>query len=336
VKKKILIPLKFLITGLILWWVFHKNGKEKLIQIGQTIQTANPGYLALGLLMYFSVLALGICRWQLLLRAQGIHLSAFRAIWLTAAGTFFNTFLPGATGGDVLKAWYVSQAAPTKKAHAILSIVVDRGIGLFGLLILAGTSVLLYSSVLFRIPETKPIAIFVLATLASLIIVIFMLFQRKRFIAWPIAQWIWKWMPAKELFKKLAESIDLYETHPFALSGALAISISVHCVIVLAAYFIGQAIHLQGVGILQYYVYCPLINAFAAIPATPGGLGLREKAFQFFFSLDKVPEAQSLALSLLFYAGTLIVGILCGIVYTVTKPEGTPIPKEASVVDLQV
>ena len=87
------------------------------------------------------------------------------------------------------------------------------------------------------------------------------------------------------------------------------------------AWAIGHAIEVQGVGLTDYFIYCPLINAFAALPITVGGLGLREGAFKFFFTdILHVPAAQAVALSLLCYGTNVVVSLLCGIFYMTGKP----------------
>jgi hypothetical protein len=50
-------------------------------------------------------------------------------------GTFYNTFLPGAIGGDVVKAMFIAKGQATRKASAVSTVIADRMLGLFGLLV---------------------------------------------------------------------------------------------------------------------------------------------------------------------------------------------------------
>jgi hypothetical protein len=61
---------------------------------------------------------------------------------------FFNSFLLGSVGGDVLKAYYVARETHHKKTEAIITVVVDRIIGLFSMLILACIMMLLNTELL--------------------------------------------------------------------------------------------------------------------------------------------------------------------------------------------
>ena len=50
-------------------------------------------------------------------------------------GVFYNTFLPGSVGGDLLKAYFIAKEHPERKARAIATVIADRALGLFGLIL---------------------------------------------------------------------------------------------------------------------------------------------------------------------------------------------------------
>ncbi len=76
-------------------------------------------------------------RWWLLLRTQGIRINIWAAIRLHFLGLFYNNAMPGSVGGDLIRAWYVTKHTE-KKFEAVLSIFVDRFVGLLSSLIMAG------------------------------------------------------------------------------------------------------------------------------------------------------------------------------------------------------
>src|SRR5205823_13620532 len=78
-------------------------------------------------------------RWHLLLRAVDIRIGAARAFVINMVGAFWNTFLPGSTGGDAIKAFFAAKNAPGHRTRAVMSVIVDRAIGLMALIILGGT-----------------------------------------------------------------------------------------------------------------------------------------------------------------------------------------------------
>lgn len=320
-KKYLLIVAKLIITTLVFWWVIHKLGDEGLNKLWVNIQSAQPLGLCFAMMAFLFGMSLGICRWWFLLRAQGIHFSFYQTTWICAVGLFFNAFLIGATGGDVLKAWYAAEAARDRKPHAVLSVLVDRVIGFVGLFLLATLLVISNLQTLLNHDKTRPLAYLVIGSLATAMIAIALTTQRHRIASQSWWKYVWQYIPGKRILVILSESYDLYGKHPRTLLLALILSIGVHASMVVAIWFIGGAIRIENVGLENYFVYCPLINAFAAIPITISGLGLREEAFKFFFSMRGVPDDQAVALSLLFYATSLIVSLACGILYMMGNQE---------------
>ena len=76
-------------------------------------------------------------RWWRLLAAAGCPTTLFNAVRLTFVGLFFNLVMPGLTGGDLVKAVAVARENPDRKAGAVMSIAVDRLLGLFVLALVA-------------------------------------------------------------------------------------------------------------------------------------------------------------------------------------------------------
>jgi len=71
---------------------------------------------------------LGILRWQLILHVQGLEVKFSRLFSISFIGLFFNAFMLGSTGGDVVKAWYVAHETHHKKAEAIATVVVETSV----------------------------------------------------------------------------------------------------------------------------------------------------------------------------------------------------------------
>src|SRR5262249_13835966 len=77
-------------------------------------------------------LLLTFVRWYVLVRAQGLPFKLSDALRLGMAGFFFNSFLPGAVGGDILKAMFLAREQ-SRRAVAVATVVMDRVIGLWAL-----------------------------------------------------------------------------------------------------------------------------------------------------------------------------------------------------------
>src|SRR5207248_7340478 len=94
-------------------------------------------------------------RWQILLRVQKIRISFPRIAGLFFIGMFYNQFLPGGTGGDIIKSYLLLKETPDKKAGALLAVVFDRLIGLVALVAITVTLISLRFDILSKTPETR-------------------------------------------------------------------------------------------------------------------------------------------------------------------------------------
>src|SRR2546429_1255676 len=93
--------------------------------------------LLLSLVFMGATLVLGVFRWRMVVRVHGIDLSLGRATEISLVAHFFNSFLLGSTGGDLLKAYYAARETHHKKMEAVVTVVVDRLLGLFAMLLFA-------------------------------------------------------------------------------------------------------------------------------------------------------------------------------------------------------
>ena len=152
-KKHILTIIQLLITVALLWWIFRNPDQNK--KLLAALDTANlwwflPGLVAIGL-----ALLIQVERWLILLRVQGIVVSFSRALRIVLVGMFFNLFLIGATGGDIVKIFLILREAPQKKAGALLSVFIDRIVGLLALAAISAAMIFFHWDTLISHEFTK-------------------------------------------------------------------------------------------------------------------------------------------------------------------------------------
>ncbi len=123
---------KYLIAVALLAFVVGMNwtALNKLFR-----QPPQLDYLALAGVILVTVTAIQFYRWYLLVRALGLPFRVYDALRLGLVGLFYNTFLPGSVGGDVVKAVFIARGHPERKAAAVATVIADRLIGLFGLIL---------------------------------------------------------------------------------------------------------------------------------------------------------------------------------------------------------
>ncbi|MDD9951506.1 MAG: lysylphosphatidylglycerol synthase transmembrane domain-containing protein [Zetaproteobacteria bacterium] len=134
--------LKILITALLIAWLVNDDrlNLESVRFIWQ-----NPSILSMTLIVwFFGNLVLCGYRWISLIEALGLKVKLAVGMKLTAIGLLFNTIMPGAVGGDLVKALYVCRGhSATKRTAVLYSIFLDRVLGLYALLTIGTIGVLL-------------------------------------------------------------------------------------------------------------------------------------------------------------------------------------------------
>ncbi len=103
--------------------------------LATAIMQSRPAILLASLALFAPVSLIQSLRFLWLLRAQEIYISYWESIKLCYAGNFLNFVAIGTTGGDVVKAYYLTLHTE-HKTEAVTSVFLDRVAGLAGLLAL--------------------------------------------------------------------------------------------------------------------------------------------------------------------------------------------------------
>ncbi|MEK7487104.1 MAG: lysylphosphatidylglycerol synthase transmembrane domain-containing protein [Planctomycetota bacterium] len=209
-------------------------------------------------------------RWHFLLKAGDIDCSFWNAFRLTSIGVFFNAFLPGSTGGDLAKAFFIVGETEKYRQRAVLTVVIDRIIGLVGLLLLA------CGLVTFHFQQFRSIGIILYCLLAGLLLGTFLAFNSwlRDFIR--LEQWITK-IPLGTLLKKLDEDFLHFRKSGKIFGIGLLLSMGNHFLMMSGCYLIGSSLG-DPLSFKHYLVLLAVGNIIISIPVfpVPGGLGVRE------------------------------------------------------------
>ena len=124
-----LVVLAFSLLGLVIW-----QNKEKIREVFS--RPLDLKLLALALAVYFVAMIGTFVRWYFLVRVIEPRFKFSATVLLGFIGMVFNLVIPGAVGGDLIKAAYLVRMR-IRKTQAVASMVIDRILGLLGLFILA-------------------------------------------------------------------------------------------------------------------------------------------------------------------------------------------------------
>jgi uncharacterized membrane protein YbhN (UPF0104 family) len=266
-----------------------------------------------------SLLIVGLAiRWHIFLRQQALIFPLRTTLVLTWAGQFFNSVLPGSTGGDFVKIFRVCQIAPDRKAPAVATVFADRLSALVALAVLAGVGFMVEPAplrmVFARQPPSGALLILALGLLAAVAASGWFVFRRYR---------------ETRLIGRLVRTVAAAKNNLRLTAGsltALALAFGLHLLNFFVFYCFARALGLT-ITYAQMLLMMPVLLFVVMLPVTINGHGLRELLLIGYFTHFGVtaaahPQAavQELAvgLSLLTVANDLLWSAPGGLLYFAT------------------
>ncbi len=270
-KKLLVTILQLSVTIGVLYWVYHDPNRRA--QMVQALRNAEYRWVVMGVLAYGLVEGAAAFRWHVLLKVQQIHLSAPRLAGLFFIGLFYNQFLPGGTGGDIIKSYYLLQETPDRKAGALLAVVFDRFIGLVALVAITATLITLRYDFLSQKPETRNLLwllLILLGASVTFLVATFIISGFKLFHFLPAH------FPGRDKLIEIFAAYHLYAHHWRATLVAFGASIVAHLATFTTFLFAAYALGVR-VPLLDFFAVMPVERTISALPISFAGIGLREK-----------------------------------------------------------
>ncbi len=281
-------------------------------EFGQIVRQTDARWLWLAGLSYGGVVGISIVRWHLLLEVAGAAVGWGRTAQLSLAGLFFNSVLPGMMGGDVMRAYWAAQDAPKARAAAVVSILLERVLGLTATVSVGAALILPHWSDLTDHPVTRAGA-YAFLIVAGILFVLLLILGHPASGKILTGQALVGW---RKVAGEGAEACHICLTHPVGAGAGLGLSVLAQLLLVALFYSVSQAMGLA-VGFWQLASVLPMVAMITVLPITWNGLGLREAAFVTFLGTFGIATAQSVAISLTGFAVILAWNLLGGVVYLV-------------------
>ncbi|HEY3593009.1 MAG TPA: lysylphosphatidylglycerol synthase transmembrane domain-containing protein, partial [Polyangiaceae bacterium] len=277
-------------------------------------------WLLFAFLLFGPPLFMMAVRWWILLAASGIDVPFFTLVRLHYLGFFFNTFMPGGAGGDVIKAVYLTRHCQ-KKAEAATIVVVDRVVGLMGLLALAGAVVIVQPAM--RKGVAAPIAALAIAMTMG-----FALFFSPGFRKVVRYEALLMRLPRAEVLARIDAALYGLRHRAGALAAALGLTVILQLLEVIAVSFAGRSLSLDHARFSHYLAFVPIGYVVNALPISFGGVGLMEGAFLALFR-DAGAATATQGFMLGVVARLLVIGWgLLGAVSALFPPDGSRMSPE--------
>jgi uncharacterized protein (TIRG00374 family) len=316
-KRVLLTIFQLAVTIAILIWVFHNP--DKRAQMKAALSVAEYGWILGAIVAYGIVEISAAFRWHILLKVQGIRLSAARVSGLFLIGMFYNQFLPGGTGGDIIKTYLLFKETHDRKAGGLLAVIFDRLIGLVALVTITSVLTTMRFQWLAQTPQTRGFLWFLLVALGSSILALVTSFVISGF---NLANRLPENFPGREKIIETSIAYHLYARHWRATLIAFGASVVAHLATFATFLCVAYALR-ANVALIDFFAVMPIERTISALPISFGGAGWREVVLQIMLTnLCGVPAGVA---NLIGSLGFLVILICCapgGIVYFFYKPSG--------------
>lgn len=269
---------------------------DKQLGIASVVRSLDGSRALLALLIFLPVPLLQSLRLVWMLAIQEVPLTYFTSVKLSFVGNFFNFALPGTTGGDLIKAYYLTQYTH-RKTEAVTTIFLDRMVGLLGLLVLAGSMIL----VQWNNPQVGQWSL-MLATIVVLLGIGATVVLSSRVRRGLRLRELAEQLPAGPHLVRVGRAMVAMGRHKVYVAGCLGLTLSLQLCVFISAIVMARALGMDG-GFFHYLMFLPIGFMLASLPiAPPQGFGVMEWAFVEFFTgsgfMNHASQALALALAL--------------------------------------
>jgi len=216
-------------------------------------------------------------RWQLLLAVQGIRITFLESLRLTYIGAFFNNWMPGATGGDFVKAYYIARRTH-RKAEAVTIVFLDRLVGLVAVGVMGAAAVIATLGDpdvrVARLVDTAFLGVVLLAG-----VLFYSRLARRLLLSARLFDKLTRW----PLIARIDRALFIYRYHKRKVALSVLYSWCAQIAGVFAVWWLAAGLGSRAFW-YHYFLIMPVIwIAWALIPV-PGGFGVVETLMQKLFT----------------------------------------------------
>ncbi|UCG17595.1 MAG: flippase-like domain-containing protein [Phycisphaerales bacterium] len=281
------------------------------------LRHARKVHLLWAIIIFSPVPFLQSLRFLMMFRAQDIRLSFWECTKLCFAGNFLNFVALGTTGGDLVKAYYVCLHTD-RRTEAVTTILLDRIVGLTGLVALVGLTILLFAHDARLDAFGSVSAFFLVAVVAGSTLLVSEQARRlvHRIVPRPLPNRApddsddgppsTSSLPSRAVASLASHARRVDQTtqrlikHKPMVLGTVLVTMALQLIALTSWQAIVHALHMpwnvSKIG--DYYAYLGSANVVAAIPITPQGIGTVEAYYQEFLAGNGVTVSQVLCLAM--------------------------------------
>ena len=289
-----------------------------------SVQPKHYGLLVAALLVSLAAMSLSFARWCILVRCQGISLSMLEAFRLGSICFLLSFVSVGSVGGDLFKAIFLARRRPGKRVEAVASVFVDRGCGLYALLMLVVIGLLLtqpqeLDETTIGLDQIK-LATGVLFGTGTVVLAFLVLGGKSvdRMISRGSSL---PWVGGA--VARIGPPLRMFHSHSIAFGISIVMSLAVQSMLAVSIYLIARGLYSDPPSLVEHFVIVPIAMLASALPITPAGIGVLEAAMAALYKvIPAVPtEASGTLVALVFEMVKVIMAVIGTVFYWTANAE---------------
>jgi uncharacterized protein (TIRG00374 family) len=255
---------RWAVAGVLFFVILQHVDLGKILEI---TAKAKILYLALPCAFYPLNLLIGSMKLKWLLQGYRMPMKLGTAFFLNWTAGFFNNFLPSSVGGDFYRILCMNRTYPGRPAQVVSAVILDRGLGLLAMVILAGLTGVFFVDAL--ISTTWTIVLIYVAAVVVTLGGLFVLFFGHNFRLSHTGK--------HAIINKIINGLNVLVSYPDkkALALSLLVSFLFLATTVGSNYFLFLAFNTD-ISLLVLLFVIPVVNLAWLIPISINGLGITE------------------------------------------------------------
>ncbi|MDI6752579.1 MAG: lysylphosphatidylglycerol synthase transmembrane domain-containing protein [bacterium] len=309
-KKHTYLMIKMLVSLGLMAFIL---ARADLFLLTSSILRAKLYFIFIAIACAYIAYALNTYKWQQLLKRLDSYISYLELLRLNFIGLFYALFLPTQISGEIVKGIRLSRSEKNvPNSNIVASIVVDRTTGLLALTILFFIS-LNFASPLINKVRFSLSALFLFGLI--LISAVAVLNNQVSDMLERFGQTIFKTKGLKKLKEPVSflwGSLKAYQNSRLGLGEAVVYSFIYQLLVTGTTYFAAYALGIK-VSFIGLVWIVAVISIAQLLPISISGIGVREGIFVFLLKEYHVTSQEALALSLIIFGISILMGITGGV-----------------------
>jgi uncharacterized protein (TIRG00374 family) len=329
-KRTLVNLLKFAISGAIIGYLVYdarQNDTFARLRDGQK----EWGQLLLAACCISTSVILTFVRWHFLARALRLDFSLRDALRLGFIGYLFNFVSLGSVGGDLFKAIFIAREQPGRRAAAVATVVVDRMVGLYAVVLVAAVATLVTGLQSSEIAEVRVICqgTLLAAAVGGLALVVLII---PGFTTGALSEAVAGIPRIGATLFSLVQAIRMYRKRLDILLLTGVLSIGIHCLTTVGIYLIAAGLPGNAPALGLQFIAVPLALVAGALPLPLNGLGAFEGVIEFLYLNlpgSSVARGEGLLVALAYRVITVLLAMVSAVVYLASRREMDVVIHEA-------